>query len=227
MSIDVTEFRKKSPYFEFFDDHVVDINQGYIVESSKSDPDESFGEYEYDKYHTTTSGGNLLLLKCKLTFKFVGSFATSFVDGVEILKSLTSKPLGHLLQDDSYSDFTLNVRGETFKVHKCILANASDVLKANVATSKMLNIDCDPKIVKLLLKFIYEGLVLPSRMIPEACCDLYELAHRFDLKILKEICMRYVMLIGHVKLENASKVFEFAKKHNLDALKKSTWSIKK
>lgn len=71
------------------------------------------------------------------------------------------------------------------------------------------------------------NFVLPSRMIPEACCDLYELAHRFDLKILKEICMRYVMLIGHVKLENASKVFEFAKKHNLDALKKSTWSIKK
>lgn len=153
MSIDVTEFRKKSSYFEFFDDHVVDINQGYIQESSKKseDPDEISEEYEYDKYHTATSGGNLLLLKCKLTFKFVGSFAASFVDGVEMLKSLTSKPLGHLLQDDSYSDFTLNVRGETFKVHKCILANASDVLKANVATSKMLNIDCDPKIVKLRL----------------------------------------------------------------------------
>lgn len=108
-------------------------------------------------------------------------------------KSLISKPLGHLLQCDSYSDFTINVRGETFKVHKCILADASDVLKANLATSQMLTIDSDLTIVKLLLKFIYEGLVSPNRMRNDACCNLYELAHRIDLKILKEICMRYII----------------------------------
>lgn len=226
VSIDVTEMRKNSSFYEFFEYHVVNINQGYIKTSSMpEDPEEYNVDY---KSHTFTNGNNLLLLKCKLTFKFVGSFANRFDDAVKMLKSLKSKPLGHLLQHDSYSDFTINARGETFKVHKCILANASDVLKANLATGKMLNIDYDPKIVTLLLKFIYEGVVLPPRMKTNACCDLYELAHRFDLKILKEICMRYVMQISRLnKLKNVSKVYEFAKKHNLVALMESSWNMEK
>lgn len=139
--------------------------------------------------------------------------------------------MGYLLQDDLFSDFVIDAADKQFKVHKCVIANKSSVLKTMLTCgldetkNNSTAIDCDPIIFEYFLKFIYEG-TFPTidQMKTVLCCDLYELAHRYEVQILLEICNRYVLQLD-VKKDDALKVYEFAGTYKFEDLLKLSWDI--
>lgn len=177
----------------------------------------------------------LLDVRSRLNFRFVGKFAQNFYGAVAGLKSLSSKSFGHLLKAELFSDLTIISGGKIFKVHKCVLANASKVFNSmlsnglNETKIKPPIINSSPDLFESLLKFIYEGHI-PFREMKNTlvCCDLYELAHRYKLQTLEEICKRYVTQMKYRNLidqKNALKVFEFAEKYEFKQLLDSAWRI--
>lgn len=239
VSIEIDEFRDESaePHHKFVKEHDVYIARPFHRFSSKSSLDSDV----YEPGYQLTSDGEEALeleLKCKFTFKFVGTFATTFDGAVEKLKNLASKPFGYLLKDDLFSDFTIVVGEKSFKVHKCVLANASDVLKTMLTCGldeTKINttvIACKPEMFEHFLKFIYEGFfgsnTLAVMATNLACCDLYELAHRYDMKILVEMCTRYVLQLKKFQIEkDPMKVYAFAETYGINQLRDVTWEIVK
>lgn len=170
VSVEITECSKSddnSVRTNFITDHVVNINTKILENSSKS-LECCAKEYKYDSGSDYTFRNSeyflRFILTCKLTFKFIGDFADSISDAIKDLKNVASKPIGNLLKDDTFSDFTIIAESESFEVHKNILANVSSVFKTmftcRLDETKLnsTTFNCKPEIMKHFLQFIYEGL---------------------------------------------------------------------
>lgn len=212
----------------FNTDNVVNINTKNLELSNKSS-EKCLKEYTYHYQHFL-----MFNLQCKLTFNFIGDFAESFDDAIKVLKNVASKSTGDLLKDPKFYDFTIFAGNESFKVHKCILANASSVFgemftcgldktKLNSTT-----FNCMPKSIGYFLKFIYEGTLPSNEELKslDVCIDMYELADRFEIQFLKKICKQYALQLT-VNKKNALKIYEFASTYKIQSLLNASWEIVK
>lgn len=137
-----------------------------------------------------------------------------------------------LFADDELKDFTFKVGHEEFKVHKLVLSRASPVFKTMFTcgldetkfNSAMIE-ECEPEVFKKFLLFIYadktpEDLRLVSM-------QLYELAHRYNIPRLMNICLDDIMKIKINNL-NCLEIYQFAIKFELKDLVNNAWNhIKK
>lgn len=140
--------------------------------------------------------------------------------------------IANLYADETTKDFTFVVANKSFKVHKLVLSRASPVFRAMLTSghdetksseSKVEN--CMPKVFEGFVDFIYMGIVPKNlRFVSK---DLYELAHKYEVKSLEDICMQDVMATPVHKL-NAVELYEFAIKYGNPQLLTVCWKyIKK
>ena len=131
--------------------------------------------------------------------------------------------------DPTFSDFTFDVQGKEFKLHKNILAAASPVMKkmfesesyeegkTNCCTIK----DIKPKIFEKLARFIYCGKI-------QECSDenwlaLAEAAHYYAVPNLLKICEG--KLAKRIVKENCLEIYWIALKLEMKNLIEISWKI--
>lgn len=133
-----------------------------------------------------------------------------------------------MLQDPQFSDFTITVEGKKFKVHRAILANASQVF-AKLFTAEMKEArsgectveDIKPAIFEQLLEFIYGGK-LPDNL-ANVSMKLYEAAHYYEIEDLKEICLPH--LFAMIETANPVELFKWATAYDIENLMLELWTI--
>lgn len=130
--------------------------------------------------------------------------------------------------DPTFSDFTFNVQGKEFKVHKAILAAASPVMhtlfradfdEAHTSTCQVNQFD--PDIFEALIRFIYCGK-LPDD-IDNMMEPLLEAALYYEVNALKEICAQ--VLLENLYIGNAVETYTTAHLYDLEQLMCDSWAI--
>lgn len=172
-------------------------------------------------------------LNCSINFRYLGSGCNEFSEKVKgclpVKDVLNTNVIASLLEDARFADFTFIVRGERYKVHKCLLAKASEVFekmftcgldetKDNSAT-----VDCNPVVFQHFLKFIYTG-DLPETGMSVLCFDLYELAHLYGIEPLKQVCMAFAS-DTNIGNSNALQIYQFASTYEIKELLDSAWEF--
>lgn len=129
--------------------------------------------------------------------------------------------LGKLLNNDSYSDVTLQVKGKEFHAHRTILANRSPVFAAMLMHNmkeKHENVveieDIDDKVFEEALQFMYTGKV---DEIKKFANDLLVLADKYDIVGLKAMCER--TLCKSLNSKNALECLNLADLHGAKKLR--------
>lgn len=148
------------------------------------------------KWHTLSS----IKLQCKIDFEFSGEFEKGKFK--EEIKShiispvvLNMNAIGFLLLEDKFCDFELIVSGKSFKVHKCILANASEIFAKMFAQNPNKNtieIYSDPVIFQHLIEFIYGGKLPSDDVMKCVSFNLHLLAYQFKVEVLQRICASHM-----------------------------------
>lgn len=126
--------------------------------------------------------------------------------------------------DEKYADFTFIVGKKKFKVHKIVLALASEVFD-KLFTSEMNEREkhqctvsnISPNVFGYLLRFIY-GRGLPNKTVMKAnAMELFEAAHFYGIKRLAEICS--LESKTGLNKENALEYRKWATLYDLEELK--------
>lgn len=125
------------------------------------------------------------------------------------------KKFEHFMTSGKYSDFIINVRGKEFKVHKNILAAQSSVFDAMFSsdTEEGANIlqnikNFSESSFSDFLRFFYTG----SLKTEENATELFELAAKFDVPMLKTKCEQIILQNLHEA--NAPEVFNLGHLHS-------------
>lgn len=172
-------------------------------------------------------------LNCSLNFRYLGSECIVFSEKVKgclpVKNVLNTNVIASLLEDSRFADFTFIVRGERYKVHKCLLAKASEVFEKmftcglDETKNNSATVDCNPVLFQHFLKFIYTG-DLPETGMSVLCFDLYELAHLYGIQPLKQICMAFVC-DTNIGNNNALQIYQFASTYEIKELLDSAWEF--
>lgn len=135
-----------------------------------------------------------------------------------------------MMNDPTFSDFTFNVKGKKFNVHRNILAAVSPVFLKMFTTvmQESLTHECsveniEPNIFEHLIRFIYVE-ELPDNL-GDLSMGLYEAAHYYGIERLKKICLKEIHPM--LALENALEIFNWSFVYDLDELKAKVWKIVK
>jgi hypothetical protein len=144
--------------------------------------------------------------------------------------------IGHfcsMLGDPTFADFKFIVKGKEFKVHKNILAAASPVFLKMFTTDMEESRkgeckidDFNPETFEEMLRFIYSGK-LPENVKDPSIDLLYEIAHFYEIKGLKEMCKLGIKV--ELSQENALEMFKLACMYDDDLkdLKIAAWNTVK
>jgi speckle-type POZ protein len=153
----------------------------------------------------------------------------------------------NLLQNKMGADVTFEVSGETFAVHRCVLAARSKVFMAQLfgpmaegTTSTVIQIkDMEAKVFAALLCFIYtdsfsemdkynniekeegqeeEKVVKDVREL-QWLQDLFVAADRYDIQQLKFICEK--QLTEHIGVNSVASTLALAEQHHCNRLKEA------
>lgn len=186
----------------------------------------------HDPKERQTPGIDSLSVRCAITFKI-----TDNIQSFKFFHQLFATPkrvtdhstVASLYGDEKFADFTFNVRGKSFKVHKNLLAAASDVFKTmftcnfDVAKTNSAIEDCDPDVFKHFLKFIYTNEWDPAEM-PSICCQLYKLAHRYNIRALMRFSIPFIHSTT-IDRDNALDLYELASTYEIEKLLNKTWEF--
>ena len=142
----------------------------------------------------------------------------------EAPKSSLSDDLGHLVDDEEFSDVTLSVNGYDYKVHKNILSARSPVFAAMFKSEteersygKVIITDVDNDVLKEMLRFIYTGRSLSLNNMAE---ELLIAADKYQLETLKGECQETLRM--KLSIANAPKILVLAEELRADQLKSRT-----
>lgn len=135
-----------------------------------------------------------------------------------------------MINNPTFSDFKVVVRGKEFHVHKAILAGASPVFFRMFTTdmkesrTNVCNIEnIKPEAFEQMLNFIYCGDI----PINTCSCNelLFETAAFFDIQSLRDICSQRIR--SELSQENALKLYKFASvfEEELKELRSDAWEI--
>ncbi|CAM0953791.1 unnamed protein product [Alopecurus aequalis] len=140
----------------------------------------------------------------------------------------------HLLQYKVGADVIFEVSGETFTVHRCVLAARSTVFMAQLfgtmkegTTSSVIHIkDMEPKVFAALLRFIYTDSFPPmykDNSTEEEYVmwlqDLFVAADRYDLQRLKILCEEHLSV--HIGVSSVASTLALAEQHYCSGLKEA------
>jgi speckle-type POZ protein len=126
------------------------------------------------------------------------NYATSKVGGESSASDTFVTEVARMLDDELLVDFSIKSSdGEVLKAHKFILAARSPVF-FTMLTSEMKEAresivtvpDCNAEVLKALLSFIYSGNV---KNIDETARELIYAAEKYQLKVLKEMCIESIV----------------------------------
>ena len=139
------------------------------------------------------------------------------------------KGISLMLNDSTFSDFTYIVQGREFKVHKCILANASPVM-AKMLTTDMEEAKSNKCLIEHiksdtfshLLEFVYSGNFGENFSGTDAIA-LYDAAYYYEIGDLIEICSQSIRCM--LTVENAVELYKWAQPYDLEELKADAWLI--
>lgn len=136
----------------------------------------------------------------------------------------------NLLNDATFSDFTFIVKSKTFKVHKNILANESETMRAMFTNELKESVegqcvvdDIEPDVFHNMLEFIYAGMI--SANLEDVAIDLYKAAHYYRIVKLMDICKECI----HSRLtnDNSMDVYELATMYEMEDVRMDAWKIVK
>ncbi|TVU31139.1 hypothetical protein EJB05_22810, partial [Eragrostis curvula] len=144
--------------------------------------------------------------------------------------------LGEMLSSGHGADVVLEAGGETFCVHRCILAARSPVFKAELFGSMMEGTsncpvhikDMEAQVFKAMLQFIYtDSFPEMEKQEEEATMSqhLLEAADRFHLQRLKLMCE--AKLCTHVDTSSVVTNLVLAERHNCQGLKEACFQFLK
>ena len=136
--------------------------------------------------------------------------------------------LSWLLEDQTLSDVTFQVQGETIKAHTIIISAGSPVLSAMFTQdfierkTKVVTIqDTKPQVFKQLLHYLYTGKA-PDLEKEDVSHDLLITADKYGVDLLKEECAE--VLIKRLDVNNAIQTLILAHLHSAPKLLQSTLS---
>jgi BTB/POZ domain len=165
-----------------------------------------------------------LKIDVKTTFN-TANLPSNFIFLDNSTKNNIVTTVASMLDDPQFSDFKFIINEKEFKVHKCILAAASDafakIFKVNKLYWKIS--DIDEATFGHLLRFIYSGKV-PDNL-SEIAMKMFEAADYFKINDLKEMSSKKI----HDKLsaENALETYNWAFVYDLEVLKTKAWELVK
>lgn len=254
-TINMHEISVNSPNNVFFNNYVVKLecslteistsSFGYFVTEKLTPPTRNVYYWDNVLRHRNDRHGpdmgfqDVLHIEWDLMEKFKFDCSVSF--GYKSQKSKTVKNCEEqtseakcsvnapLFGNEKYSDFIIIVRNKEFKVHKCLLATASNVFdtmfSCGLDETKFgtANIDCDPVIFNHLLSFIYTGL-LPTDDMSEICVPLFELAECYNITSLMKTCLKFI-LETEIDRENALDLYKLASTYDIKELLEDTWQF--
>lgn len=233
----------------FFSDYVIDIDSSrveintsssaYLKSSPRLQSNCVYYQNSKQKHKNRFELGSIpwgsktfFTFDCSISFEYRGQY-DSFARTIKQLKSservLCGKTLASLLEDDTFADFTFNVHGREFKVHKFLLAKASHVFETmftcglDETKNNTTTVDCKPEIFEIFIKFIYMN-EWSEHLMPIICYDLYELAHRYQIETLKKICLTFVENKS-MDCYNVLDIYEFAMTYQIGELLDSSWKF--
>lgn len=130
----------------------------------------------------------------------------------------------NLLTNEEFSDVTVTSNGKSFFLHKCILANSSNVFHAmfsNDISEKNQNTveitDVRYEVLQEFFRFIYTGKV---DKLMEMVCELLIAAEKYDIKALKELCEE--TMCAELSEQNAIRYLDLAISNNAEKLQENT-----
>uniref|UniRef100_A0A146LIB4 BTB and MATH domain-containing protein 43 n=1 Tax=Lygus hesperus TaxID=30085 RepID=A0A146LIB4_LYGHE len=119
-------------------------------------------------------------------------------------------------------DFTMNVKGHEFKVHKVVLSAQSEVFAAmfrhdmKESSSNVVTIDdCDPTVFKEFLRFLYSKRV--EKLSWTKYGELYRCADKYSVPELKAVCSRAIR--NELSSGNAVDILLYAETNALTSLR--------
>ncbi|VAI37947.1 BTB/POZ and MATH domain-containing protein 3-like [Triticum dicoccoides] len=159
-----------------------------------------------------------LTIKCNITVIYEA--------GTRVPPSNLYRHLGDLLKNKDAADLTIQVGGETFSAHRCVLAARSSVFKAELlgpmeesyAASPIEICDMEADVFNSLLHFIYTDTVPPVLDVVMAG-HLLVAADRYNIGRLKMICGE--KLCSHIDSDMVATSLALAEQHGFHALKKA------
>ena len=138
---------------------------------------------------------------------------------------LLIKNCEELYFNGSFSDFTINVRGEELKVHKFVLSVQSSVFKAMFTNEdaeevgiKYFN-NVTNEAFKEFLHFFYSGKIKNE----ENATQLFELAAKFDVPLLILDCED--IIVSSLQESNMIEIYNLGCTHNSDKMKREAFAI--
>lgn len=141
----------------------------------------------------------------------------------EDFKNNFSSGAKEMWKSGSFSDLTIIVGGKEFKVHKCILAMQSPIIKAMLIREpeiiEMKINEFSVEAVKRFLKYLYTG-----EMVEEETCatELFALATQYGTDSMKA---KYENIIyKNINRSNAYEIFTLAHLHSSDKLKQKAFA---
>ncbi|KAI1705097.1 BTB/POZ domain-containing protein [Ditylenchus destructor] len=136
-----------------------------------------------------------------------------------------SDNLKEMLESQLFTDCTLEVRGEIFPAHKCILGQWSEVfrkmfsLPTEEAESGIVEItDFSPDAISAMLEYMYTGVV-KNEVMGKLAPELLVLANKYDVIPLKEMCE--VFITTKLSSTNVLRFVTYADRYLAAKLKKT------
>lgn len=138
--------------------------------------------------------------------------------------------VAELFGKDEFTDFTFDVKGRIFKVHRSILAASSVVMQSLFTADckekkqrKSYVHDIEPIVFEALLRYMYTYKV-PENL-PILANGLYAAAQYYQVQSLKEICLNEIQ--SKLSKDTAIQTYYLACKYDMHKLSTAAWNIVK
>lgn len=151
-----------------------------------------------------------------------------------------SREFEQLVENEKFSDFSIEIEGKTIRAHKCILAKRSEVCAAWFTTEKLQDRVTLEKIrydvFKELLRFMYSGKVNGLDAIAVELCTAAKL---YRVNSLVDLCEKYLIeklnpgnalkalkIVHQLKIVNLKpKIIDFIVEHSDDFVDEPEFNI--
>lgn len=132
-------------------------------------------------------------------------------------------------QEDEFKDFEFQVGNQLFKIHKCVFAASSDMLKRmflsgfDESKKNFSNItEIDPEVFQVIVDFVYGNKAEFYRNFENSVFAIYRAAHMYEIKVLQDFCVDF--FFEHCTgPDRAIETFTFASFYDLKELKELCW----
>lgn len=128
-----------------------------------------------------------------------------------------SDNLKRIFEKGKRTDFTLKVSGENICAHRIILETRSPVFAAMLnqdtkenQTGEVVIEDLDKSSIDALLAYIYSEDI--GKFTTEKALSLYAAAEKYDIKNVKEVCVRF--MLHNLSVEWVCDIIKFADLYN-------------